>query len=384
MFKNLTIYRIAAGWAPALEAMETALQAAQFVPIGATQDKAVGWVPPRGNEHDAMVEAVAGQRIMKLRIETKSVPGAAVREKAQAEADHIEATTGRKPGKKQMKELREDALLALLPQAFPRQSSVLVWIDPAAGLLMTDASSQGKLDEVVTALVQAFNDLSLTLLQTAVTPQSAMTSWLSAPDDADNLFVDDGFAIERACELRSADEEKSVVKFNRHNLVTDEVRKHITEGKLPKWAAMSWEGRVGFVLDDCMRLKRIAFLEGVFDDRADDGESGFDTDVALATGELRKLIPALVGALGGEIHPGAALLDAPASGVTIYTDGQPDPLLEQARALVVAEQKPSISYIQRKLQIGYNRAASLLEDLEKLGVVSPMHSSGQRDVLTKS
>lgn len=302
MFKNLTIYRIAAGWAPALEAMETALQAAQHVPIGATQDKAVGWVPPRGNEHDAMVESVAGQRIMKLRIETKSVPGATVREKAQAEADHIEATTGRKPGKKQMKELREDALLALLPQAFPRQSSVLVWIDPAAGLLMTDASSQGKLDEVVTALVQAFNDLSLTLLQTAVTPQSAMTSWLSTVYEEE---IPEGFAIERACELRSADEEKSVVKFNRHNLVTDEVRKHITEGKLPKWAAMSWEGRVGFVLDDSMRVKRIAFLEGVFDDRADDSESGFDADVALATGELRKLIPALVGALGGEVNPAA-------------------------------------------------------------------------------
>ena len=305
MFKNLTIYRIAAGWAPALDAMEIALEDAQFVPCGATQDKSVGWVEPRGEAHGPMVEAVAGQRIMKLRIETKSVPGATVRKKAQAEADHIEATTGRKPGKKQMKELREDALLALLPQAFPRQSSVLVWIDPAAGLLMTDASSQGKLDEVVTALVQAFNDLSLTLLQTAVTPQSAMTSWLSAPDDADNLFVDDGFAIERACELRSADEEKSVVKFNRHNLVTDEVRKHITEGKLPKWAAMSWEGRVGFVLDDCMRVKRIEFLEGVFDDRQD-GDSGFDADVVLATGELRKLIPALVGALGGEIQPSAA------------------------------------------------------------------------------
>jgi recombination associated protein RdgC len=307
MFKALTIYRIASGLAPAIEAMEAALMAAQFVPCGATQDKSVGWVPPRGNEHDAMVEAIDGQRIMKLRIETKSVPGATVREKAQAEADHIEAATGRKPGKKQMKELREDAYLALLPQAFPKQSSVLVWIDPAAGLLMTDASSQGKLDELVTALVNAFNDLSLVLLQTHMTPLAAMVGWITTPPD----LWPEGFAIERACELRSSDEEKAVVKFNRHNIVTEEVRKHITEGKLPKWAAMSWEGRVGFVLDDCMRLKKIAFLEGVFDDRSDDSESGFDADVALATGELRKLIPALVDALGGEFQPAPALNPAP-------------------------------------------------------------------------
>jgi recombination associated protein RdgC len=288
--------------------METALQAAQFVPCGATQDKAVGWVSPRGNEHDAMVEAIDGQRIMKLHIETKSVPGATVREKAQAEADHIEATTGRKPGKKQIKELREDALLALLPQAFPKQTSVLVWIDPSAGLLMTDASSQGKMGEVVTALVNAFNDLSMTMLQTAVTPQSAMTAWLSTVYEEE---IPDGFAIERACELRSCDEEKSVVKFNRHNLVTEEVRKHITEGKLPKWAAMSWEGRVGFVLTESMQLKKIAFLEGVFDDRADDSESGFDADVALATGELRKLILALIDALGGEFVAVPALSQEP-------------------------------------------------------------------------
>ena len=54
-----------------------------------------------------------------------------------------------------------------------------------------------------------------------------------------------------------------------------------------------------------MQLKKLAFLEGVFDDRPNDDESGFDTDVALATGELSKLIPAVIDALGGEIEPGA-------------------------------------------------------------------------------
>lgn len=381
MFKALTTYRIGAGWAPELATIEETLGATRFVPCGATQEKSIGWVPPRGEEHGALVESVAGQRIMKLQIETKSVPGASVKAKAQEAADHIEATIGRKLGKEETKELREDALLALLPQAFPKQSAVWVWIDPAAGLLMTDASSQGKNDEVVTALVLAFDGLSLTLLQTAMTPQTALTCWMSSTEPETDW--PEGFSIERACELRSADEEKSVVKFNRHHLQTDEVRKHLAEGKLPKWAAMSWEGRVGFVLTETMQLKSIAYLEGVFDDRPNDDESGFDTDVALTTGELRKLIPALVGALGGEIDPGALLTAEPAGGATIYTDGQPDPLLEQARAIVVADGKASISYVQRKLQIGYNRAARLLEDLEKLGVVSHMTLAGLRDVLVK-
>ncbi len=313
MFKNVTIYRIAPGWEATLESMEAALDAARFVPCGASQDKSVGWAEPRGEEHGPLVESVAGQRILKLVIETKAVPGSVVKEKAQEAADHIEATTGRKPGKKETKELREDALQALLPQAFPRRGSVWVWFDLQNGLLVTDAGSQGKNDEVVTALVRAFDGLAVTLLQTAMTPQTAMTQWLATTEPENDWPA--GFNVERECELKSADEEKSAVKFTRHHLLTDEVRKHLAEGKLPTRLALSWEGRIGFTLTESMQLKKLAFLEGVFDDRPNDDESGFDTDVALATGELSKLIPAVIDALGGEIEPGATLPGAePAKG----------------------------------------------------------------------
>jgi recombination associated protein RdgC len=104
------------------------------------------------------------------------------------------------------------------------------------------------------------------LVQTTVTPQTAMTAWLSAQSPEE---WPESFHVERECELKSGDEEKSVVRFNRHNLATDEVRKHIAEGKLPTRVAMSWEGRVGFVLTESMTLKKIAFLDGVFDDRSD-------------------------------------------------------------------------------------------------------------------
>lgn len=298
MFKTLNIYRIAPGWVPELTAMASRVRFFPFTPCGPTQDKSVGWVPPRNEANGALVESVAGQRILRLRIETKSVPSAVVKKKAQEAADHIEATTGRKPGKKEMRELKEDALMALLPKAFEKQSDVWVWIDPSAGLLCTDASSQGKRDEVETALVNAFPDLGLRMLQTTVSPQTAMTQWLTEEDPSD---WPSAFSIERACELVSCDEEKSVVKFNRHNLVTDEVREHISQGKLPKWTAMSFAGRIGFVLTENLALRKIEFLEGVFDGRDANAADGFDADVALATGELKVLIPALVEALGGEV-----------------------------------------------------------------------------------
>ncbi|WP_284306903.1 DNA translocase FtsK [Hydrogenophaga electricum] len=64
--------------------------------------------------------------------------------------------------------------------------------------------------------------------------------------------------------------------------------------------------------------------------------------------------------------------------------GEKDPLYDQAVAIVLQDRKASISYVQRKLKIGYNRAARLLEDMENAGLVSALTSSGQRDILVAS
>lgn len=303
MFKNLSIYRLPATWKPSIVDMEAALAATRYIECAPSQETSIGWVPPR-EENGAMVESVAGQRIIKLMIETKTVPASAILKHARQASDDIEASTGRKPGRKEMRGLKEEALQALLPQAFPKQTAVLVWIDHDNGLLMHDAGSQDHGDAVVTALVHTFDGLALTLLQTATTPQSGMTEWLLATDTESEW--PDGFSVERACELKSADEDKATVQFKNHNLNTDEVRKHIAEGKLPTRLAMSWEGRVAFTLTEAMQLKKLAFLDGVLDDQPGGEEDGFDADVMLATGELSQLIPALISALGGEIQKIAA------------------------------------------------------------------------------
>ncbi|MDR0666786.1 MAG: DNA translocase FtsK [Campylobacteraceae bacterium] len=58
-----------------------------------------------------------------------------------------------------------------------------------------------------------------------------------------------------------------------------------------------------------------------------------------------------------------------------------DELFEEAKRIVLTEQKTSISYIQRRLQIGYNRAARIIEQLENMGVLTPPNSKGQRDIV---
>lgn len=296
MFKNLQLYKIIQAAIP--ENFADVLQASAFVPCGASQEKSVGWVPPRGEANGLLMETIGGQHILKLMTETKAVPASVVKRKVQEQLQHIEATTGRKPGKKEARAIREDASLALLPLAFTKQSATLIWIDTANKLLTIDASSQSKADEAVTQLVKSLDGLGIQLVNTKTSPSAAMAAWLI--EDHDELFISHSFIIDRECELKASDESKAVVKYGRHPLDIEEVAQHIRMGKMPTKLALTWNDRVSFVLTEGLALKKLAFLDVCFEEsKSDTAADHFDADVAISTGELSKLIPDLFEALGG-------------------------------------------------------------------------------------
>ena len=298
MFKNCIIYRIDPSWSMDLGAMESALAALPFHHCGPTQADSLGWVPPRGQSHGALVESIAGQRILKLQVERKSVPTDAIQRKLDERIAKIEQDEGRKPGRKESRELKDEVLLELLPHAFPKISSILTWLDLEHGRLVLDCSSQGNADKVITALVQCLPGLQVSLLNTQVEPKAAMTQWLVG----DQSEWPAPFAAGRHVELHSGDEMKSVVKFDRHHLDDEQMRLHISQGKLPTKLAMDWDGRAQFVLTEGLQLRKVELLDVVFDGQSAEDDVGFDSDVAIATGELSALITDLVRALGGELQ----------------------------------------------------------------------------------
>jgi len=68
-------------------------------------------------------------------------------------------------------------------------------------------------------------------------------------------------------------------------------------------------------------------------------------------------------------------------GLEPLEDTESDALYDQAVAIVTESRRASISYVQRRLKVGYNRAASMIEDMERAGVVSAVQSNGTREVL---
>jgi recombination associated protein RdgC len=293
MFKNATLYRIASNTTFDEHTNAALEQDFDFVPCGPTQEKSVGWIPPRGHENGPLIESVAGQLILKLMIESKTVPADVIRREVAERVSHIEASTGRKPGKKETREISEDVRMFFLPMAFTKQAATLVWIDKETKLLMIDSASQSRLDDVISMLVKSIDGLALQMVNTIISPASAMSQWLVEQEGPS------GFTVDRECELKACDESKAVVKYGRHPLDIEEVAQHIANGKIPTRLALTWNDRISFVLTDGFQLKKLAFLETVFEG-TESHEDRFDADVAIATGELKNMIPDLISALGGE------------------------------------------------------------------------------------
>jgi recombination associated protein RdgC len=312
VFKNLMVYRLAPDWQPSLATVGDALATVPFAECGATQPRALGWVSPRGDEHGALVESIDGQWLLQLLVESKLVPGSVIKRQVETLAAQIEKTTGRKPGKKEARELKDQALLDLLPMAFTKRASVKVWISLASRLLVIDAGSASRADETLTALTQVLPGLSAQLINTAISPEAAMADWLVSGEPPTP------FTIDRDCELKAADGEKPVVRYARHALDLPEIREHIAAGKRPTRLALTWNDRVSFTLTESLQLKKISFLDGVFEGRVADGDEGFDANAAIATGELAPMIGELIDVLGGEQVFGEAPA-GPAATVTTTT-----------------------------------------------------------------
>lgn len=293
MLKHLVPYRLVSTFGEDGAALERALAARRFAGCGPHEEKTIGWAPPRGDEHDALVEVVAGQFWLRFKTESKLLPASVVNRIARERMDRL-ANAGPKAARIGRRDLREETRLELLPRAFTRIDSRFIWIDRARGRVLIEAASPKAADEAVACLLSTFEALELVPLSTQRTSAAVMAEWLTTFDLPGPL------ALDRECELRALDETQATVRYTRHSIESDEIRRHIQGGKMPRQVGLTFAGRIACVMTDALHLKRIRFLEGVIDEDADErGEDAFDANAALAAGEIGPLLDELIEAHGG-------------------------------------------------------------------------------------
>ena len=295
-FKNLRIYRLdMAIFALPAQQLADLLTKHRFSPCGSQEPLSMGWVPPR--EGGELVHEVNGQYLLCHRAEKRLLPSTVVNQTAREKALEIEEQQGYKPGRKQMKEIKEQVITELLPKSHVVQRDTMVWIDTRNCWFVIDTAVAAKSDEVLGLLAKSVEPFPVLPLYTELSPGSVLTSWLIDNDPPAN------FTIDQDTELRSTGDSGAAVRYVKQSVDIDEVRKHVQAGKQCTRLALTWADRISFVLTDALDIKRISPLD-ILTEKQDvmavNDDEIFDADMTLMTAELANLIADVVGVLGGE------------------------------------------------------------------------------------
>ena len=297
-FKNLQAYRFTKPFELSVETLNEQLTEFTFVPCGSQDLWRSGWTPPLGRHGSELVHVTNGYLMVCLKRQDKLLPPAVINEELEEKALAIEESEMRKLARKERQTLKDEIIFSLLPKAFARSSLHFAYISPRDNLLVVNAASAKRAEELLSELREAVGSLSLIPLTAKHEPIEVMTQWVNSGHPTD------GFELGEECELRDNADVSSVIRCKNQDLAATEILNHLKKGMHVSKLAMSWRERIEFVLDDKLVVKRLRFSDLVLDkadeSNAEDVATQFDVDFSIMTLELSEFFKALVSAFGGE------------------------------------------------------------------------------------
>lgn len=297
-FKNLLIYRFTKPFTLTADEVDEKLGENAFTPCNSQDPASYGWTMPLGSQGSQYVHSANGYIMICAKKQEKILPAAVVNEVLADKLEEIKSQEDRRPGRKERTDLKEEIIFSLMPRAFTRSSRVFAYIAPAEGLLIVDAGSHNKAEELMVHLRESLGSLPVIPIKAKNVAQHAMTEWLT------NGSAPQGFELGGECELRDKADDSAVIRCKNQNLCSTEINNHIQAGMFVNKLALHWVGDIDFVVDDQLTIKRLSFgdlvQEKIGETNADSAAEQFDVDFNIMTGEFAKFIPAVLDAFGGE------------------------------------------------------------------------------------
>ncbi|WNO07729.1 recombination-associated protein RdgC [Teredinibacter sp. KSP-S5-2] len=297
-FKNLQVFRFTQPFKYSPEELQELLEKKPFSPCFGQELFSYGWVSPLGRNGNLLVHVCNGYIMVCAKRQERVLPSAVVKEYVEEQVEQIERDEGRKVGGKEKRDMRDEATFTLLPKAFTRSSLQFAYIAPKEGLLVIDAASAKRSEELMSCLRECLGRLSVLPLASKNLPRQVMTEWLTQSHEPEH------FEFGMECELRGLGEDSGIIRCKNQDLVAEEIVSHLKTGMQVSKLALAWEGGIECVVDEQLAIKRLKFTD-IIQDKADDvtvdsAADQFDLDFSIMAPEVSGLLRDLVAALGGE------------------------------------------------------------------------------------
>lgn len=377
IFKNAKIYTITQPLAFSSEAFEELLGEHEFRHCGAHDLATMGFARCIGGLFAHVAQGMFTIRIQK---EEKLLPGSVVNQELEEVVERIEMETGAPVGKKAKADIKQEIITKLLPQAFTNRKSTYGTIIPESNLVIVHASSDSQAEAWLAMVRKAIGSLPVVPFARR-SIQSELTHWVTdTTPDTINLLEE--------AELKATDDTGGLVRVKNQALDTDEVINHLDAGKLVQKVAFEYDEAFTAILCEDGSIKRIKLADRVLEENddipKDQVEARFDADVYLYVSTLLgfiKLIDAefqLTEESSSQPNPDESEENQP--NPFVNSEGK-DVFYDEAVEFVRETRRASVSTVQRKFRIGYNRAARIIEQMEVEGIVSKPGHNGAREVL---
>lgn len=297
LFKNTAMFRFTVASAAAIITRDLSDKLAEheFPGIGPQDAARLGFAPALFGGQE-FVHSVNGCHLMRLRKDEKIMPAAGITREVQERVDLIEVEHGRKVGRKEKLEIRDQVILERLPTAFVKTTYTAGYIDETLGLLIVDGTWR-QAEEFCSALRQATGTLPVRPVFVNNSPSFVMTATL---EHGDTVLLEH-FSLGEECTLTDTDGGK--VTYKDMDLVAA-VESHLEDGMSCISLRLARADRLAFTVDESLLVKKVKFLDDFMSALADvDSEDRLalqDTTFYLMTSEIRELFQGLMESFGGE------------------------------------------------------------------------------------
>ncbi len=296
-FKNLRVYRLTRPWTLSADALAERLSAFPFKPCQGHELVRYGWVPPlKGTSH--LAHGCQGRILICAKKQEKILPGAVVNEQLEERIAEINQREGRRLSRRERQDLKDEIQFSLIPKAFSRSRLDFAYVDSQAGLILVNAASAKRAEDLLAALRQAIESLPCLPIKSQQPITSVLTQWLRQG------YADHPWVFGEEVELLGPKDGR-ILRAKKQDLSADEIRNHTEVGMVVQKMALSWPDKLEFILDDQLAIKRLKFSD-VLAEQAQ-GQSGdseadaMDADLSIMGPMLAEFIDQLLKTLGGEV-----------------------------------------------------------------------------------